>query len=412
MAADTISQVLNEESGRIGLDILRKTVHVSPWLDLVQTGLFPEGMGSSIKVQTMGRALPTATDGTLSEGTWTDVTASAGYGAAGGSCLPTVTNVKSGSTTEEYNLQHTALEGDRFCVENLRNSFLRAKQLEAIKKNLADSTKHMLVERTRSEFSRLLDGANQILICADGVVEGSSQGTMPSGSGKAPGILTNDFLIDRYDALTFFGAGNSDLLMRMDGQPILPFITSGIISRRLKVESGFRDDIRWNKDMVGELFKAYSALGATSAPVHGFQHIIDPTPPRWQYSGGAWVRVWPYRRVAGDTGYVLEENPNYRTAAWQDSYVFHPEVFKMLFPSSIGDAGGGMSFQPVQYRGEWKFKNEVNLDSSSSAYNPDGTLGFFRAIFSSASEPLFTNYGYRIRHAVGRQPNSYYAANS
>lgn len=412
MAADTISQVLNEESGRIGLDILRKTTHVSGWMDLVQTGLFPEGMGSSIKVQTMGRALPTDTDGTLSAGTWSDVTATAGYGAAGGSCLPTVTNVKSGSTTEEYNLQHTALEGDRFCVENLRNSFMRAKQLDAIKKNLADSTKFLMVERIRSEYARLLDGANQILVAADGIVEGSSQGTMPSGASKAPGILTNEFLIDKYDTLTFNGAGNSDLLLKADGAPIFPFFSSGQISRRLKIESGIRDDIRWNKDMVGELFKAYSALGAVSAPVHGFQHVIDPTPPRWQWSNSAWVRVWPYRRVAGDTGYVLEENPNYRTAAWQDSFIFHPEVFKVLFPNSIGDAGGGMSFQPVQYRGEWKFKNEINLDTASAAYNPDGTLGFFRAIFSSASEPLFTNYGYRIRHAVGRNTNNFYAANS
>src|SRR5690348_7332740 len=121
MAAETINQVLVEEAGRIGLDILNETQHTSPWIDLVQTGLFPEGMGDTIKVLTFGRAFPATAGGVMTGGTWSTLDAT--YGTAGGGCLPTVANVNSGSSSEEYALYQTALESDPLCVNNLRHSF-------------------------------------------------------------------------------------------------------------------------------------------------------------------------------------------------------------------------------------------------------------------------------------------------
>lgn len=404
MSATVINQVLAEEAGRIGLDILSETMHQTPWIDLVQNGLWPDGMGDTIKVLTMGRAFPATAGGVLTGGTWTSITSAGTYGQAGGACLPTVSTVNSGSTAEEYSLAQSALESDRFCVTNLRSAFARERQLASIRENLAESTKFVMVERARDEYARL--ATHQVLVAADGVTEST---TMPSGSGKTPGVIKGPLLTKYYEKLIFNGAGSSKLLLKQDGSPIFPFITTTFQSDALKRESGTRDDYRWNPTLVGELVKLYSGYGALSAPLRGFQHIVDPLPPRWEYSG-AWNRVWPYVRSAGDQGYVFTENPAYETAAWEDSYIFHPDVMRMLYPSSIASAGGGTSFQPVQYRGEWKWQNEINLDSASAAYNPDGTLGQFRAIFQTATEPLKPRFGVRIRHARCIDNTTLYAA--
>lgn len=405
MSAEVINQVLAEEAGRIAPDILLETVHQSPWIDLPQTGIWPDGMGDTIKVLTFGRALPATGAGILTGGTWSDITSAGTYGGAGGACLPTVTNVLSGTTEEEYNLSHTALESDRLCLNNLRNAFQREKQLNALKMNLAESTKLVMIERNRDQFSALV--TKHVLVAADGVTEST---TMPSGSGKSPGVIAQPLLNKYYEKLIYNGAGNSKLIPKQDGAPIFPFITTFLQSDALKLASGTRDDYRYNANRVDELFKVYAGLGAMSAPIRGFQHIIDPLPPRWEYTGGAWNRVWPYVRVAGDTGYVFTENPAYETAAWEDSFIFHPDVYRMLYPTSITGAGGGVSFQPVQYRGEWKWQNVVDMDTASEAYNPDGTLGRFRAVFSCGAEPIKPRFGVRIRHARCIDNTELYAA--
>ena len=51
----------------------------------------------------------------------------------------------------------------------------------------------------------------------------------------------------------------------------------------------------------------------------------------------------------------------------------------------------GVTFDPVNYQGDFKWKNIL-----SEAVNPDGTIGFFRGVLSSASKPIKTNFGYVI----------------
>lgn len=399
MAADTINSFFAEESGRIEQDILRRTTHISPWIDLVQTGPWTDEMGQALKVLTASRVLPADSNGNLTEPTWTDIVSDAGYGSAGGACLPTVTTLKGGADLEEFNLAQTALESETLCVTNFRSVFELKRQVAALKKGLVESTKFTLVERFRSEFARLC--TNHILVTSQGAVEST---TMPSGSGKTPAVMTNELLVDAYSNLVHIGATDSPLLMKADGSPLFSLFTSLEASRNLKRASGIRDDYRYNDRLVGELTKIFSNYGALSMPVDGFQHLIDPTPPRWQYSGG-WVRVWPYVRVATDKGYKLIKNDAYRTAAWEDTFIFHPEVFKALFPKSITTAGEGTSFQPVQYRGDWKWLNIAHRSD-----NPDNTMGFWRGVFTMASEPLYSDFGYRIRHARCRNQTGFYAA--
>jgi hypothetical protein len=53
--------------------------------------------------------------------------------------------------------------------------------------------------------------------------------------------------------------------------------------------------------------------------------------------------------------------------------------------------GNGISFNPVNYRGKFDWKNII-----SEATNPDGTIGFFRGVLASATKPIKTEFGYVI----------------
>jgi hypothetical protein len=49
--------------------------------------------------------------------------------------------------------------------------------------------------------------------------------------------------------------------------------------------------------------------------------------------------------------------------------------------------------------GDFKWKNIITPDT-----NPDGTIGYFRAILSSGSKPVRPEWGYVIRHLRASTP--------
>ena len=51
----------------------------------------------------------------------------------------------------------------------------------------------------------------------------------------------------------------------------------------------------------------------------------------------------------------------------------------------------GLSFDPVNYRGKFDWKNIANEIS-----NPDGTIGFFRGVLASATKPIKTEFGFVV----------------
>ena len=57
-AVDNINTILTQEAGRIGSDIHKATLHVSPWIDLIKQSTFPEGMGYTLSTLVYDRSLP------------------------------------------------------------------------------------------------------------------------------------------------------------------------------------------------------------------------------------------------------------------------------------------------------------------------------------------------------------------
>lgn len=419
MSASVINQVLALESNRIGSEILKKTTHISPILDLIPQGKWPEGMGNSIQVLTFGRTLPAST---YSEGAavnslaydssfWTAINSSLGFAGDGNTnnCSPPTIQVKQGHDLVSFNLEHSAVESQRFCVLDLMNAFQRNRQLEAVKQNLSDVTSFILTEKFRRDLVYWTD--NKVVVKTNGVTESTASGgvagahtfntggAIQTAGSSGQGFLTQALLTRWHQKLVRRGAGPG-ALTKEDGSPVFGLLCSAETSRLLKLESGIRDDYRYNDARVNELL---APLGSMSKPVLGYQHIIDITPPRWNWDGDSWVKVEPYYVTAAETGWKIEENPDYETAGWEDSIIFHKDVIEIVFPGSQGNSGG-MSFTPVNYRGEWKFNNILNETT-----NPDGTMGYFRGVFVLGAMPRYTNYAVVIRHARC-EPNPLYAA--
>lgn len=398
-ALDLINNILATEASRIGPDILERTVGRSPLLDMIQAGDWPEGMGSSIQVLSWSRMLPAdATTAVAKRPTWSDVNFSADdpdgfFGgsagtATGGSCAPPTTTLPSGFATKTYQLQHMALESPMICVNDLRSSFKRAETLKAMSNALQDVTPWAMLQRSRQLFASICTA--QVLVSAEG---GSAEATtMPSGANKTPRMFNRALMQKCWNRMARRSSGKG-AAMKVNGAPVWTAIMSGEASFNYKTASGIRDDYRWDSSKVPELLMS---LGATTSPVDGFMHVIDLFPDRWNWTAGAWEWIAPfiYSLDASTNKYMMVENPGYETASWEDTTLFSPEVFKMIYPGSIADAGSGANFSPVNYRGDWSW---VNI--KERARNIDGTVGNFRGVFMLGGKPEQTDFGYLIRHA-------------
>jgi hypothetical protein len=370
--AINIDDLLVHESGRIGPDIYSKSLNTSPWLKLVKKGSWPDEMGSQISVLTYQRTLP------VNALTWATVGFNTGVGS---NCVPTAEIVEFAQTLKTYNLQQTAIESPKLCVNDLRFTMKRKEQLSNIFRILTENTSYAWIERNREEFSRLAE--HKVTATA----------TLQESTAAVPAFvptqnLTQSILDKYYMRLIRDGAGNNPF-GRVNGRPQFAIITSSENSRNLiNANPNIRDDYRYNSAKVSELL---APLGVERSYA-GFFHMIDDFTPRWNFTAGAWVRVPHYAPVATTHGNKWDINPAYEAALYEDTFIFHTDVMEQLIPAPITSPGGNTSFDPVSYMGEFKWKNIEDMVD-----NPDKTIGYFRAILSSGSKPVFPEWGYVIR---------------
>lgn len=369
-----INDLLVSESGRISEDIHDRTLHTTVWIDLVQKGTWPDEMGEQISVLTYERTIPATSP------TWQTVTFNDGTGS---NCVPTAEQIEFAQTLRNYNLQHTALESPPICVNDLRFTFKRRKQLENCYSILTQNTGWLWQERHRSEYVRL---SEHKVICADGFPEGSASFPTTEPTGR----LTGDILERFHLRLTRQGAARDGGAVDMvDGRPQFVAIMSPETDKAIiRKDYEIREDFR-NTSRAPELL---APLGVSRA-YNGFYHLIDDFPPRWNFTGGAWVEVPPLVLTATTKGSMAVENPAYETAEYEDTIIFLPSVFKTLIPKPITTPGGNTEFDAQKYMGNWKW-----LNIQDRVENPDKTWGYFRGIFSSGSEPIYPQFGYVLRH--------------
>jgi hypothetical protein len=450
MAYD-IEQVLINEANRIGPDIYRKTLNTSPWLKLVKKDVWPDEMGDTVRVLTYERSLPSntlnwskisvdgvvATDGSYSNGT------SAISANSTANAIPSAQRIEFAQTLRSYNLTHTALESPKLSVNDLRFSLKRKEQLSNIFAILQENTSYAWQDRYRDEYVRLA----QNKINATTTTLTTVTGETPTFSGTNPNLPLTQGVLDRvYMKLIRDGGGNNPL-DRENARPVFGAIISSEASRNIIANNdAIRQDYRWS-DSKNELL---APLGI-SRSYGGFFHMVDDWLPRHddititsasaaattlsgtftttnalavgdQLSGPGiahgtyvtaltsttgvtlsaattgttgtkiYVRRMPYKAVATTQGNKFDINSAYESAKYEDTIVFHQDVFTCLVPKPITAAGSNVTFDAVNYMGDFKWKNIPNETT-----NPDGTIGYFRAILSAGSKPIRPEWGSVIR---------------
>lgn len=422
-ANTSIDTILAQEANRIGSDIHRRTVHVSPWMDLIKQTAFPDGMGYKLGTMIYDRALPVTTinGNTLavsSANSWQEV----GVNDAANTVVDTSSRdqliagardqfIGAGSTNvngksfisfarqlKQYSLKRATVESPKINVEDLRFAAYRTEQLRAVMDALTESTRFTWEERYRDEYDRI---CGNIVNCkTTGTVitstgkEGVSTGSIDFGAvADLPTANGSNKIFDSiYFRLVRSGAG-TNAYGRENARPVFGLVCSSELSYSLQTEAGFRDDVRYNQSKVSELI---APLGVEKA-FRGFYHLIDDLAPRFDAAiaaDGTITRVYPYTiagtdGASGNNGAVIV-NTAYDTAAFEAAYVLHQDVMESQIPEPI-TGSNGLTFDPVNYRGKFAWKNIPSVD-----INPDGTIGFFRGILASASKPIKTDFGFVV----------------
>jgi hypothetical protein len=407
-ANTAIDTILTQEANRIGQDIHRRTLHVSPWMDLIKQTAFPDGMGYTLGTLIYDRALPTTTaNGSTLGNSWIDVGASPQDALQTGSTLDQIlvgardTNIGAGTNAtngksfisfgrqlKQYSLKRATVESPKINVEDLRFAAYRTEQLRAVMDALTDATKYSWEERYRDEYDRLV--GNYVICEPTGTVitstgkEGNQSADIDFGAaGTTPSANVSNKILDSiYFRLVRAGAG-TNAYGRENARPVFALVCSSEASYALQTEAGFRDDVRYNNAKVSELI---APLGVEKS-FRGFYHLIDDLAPRYTDDGdGNLTRVQPYTASSG----VVTPNASYETAPIEAAYILHQDVMESQIPEPISGSNG-LTFDPVNYRGKFAWKNIPSID-----LNPDGTVGFFRGVLASASKPIKTEFGFVV----------------
>jgi hypothetical protein len=203
--------------------------------------------------------------------------------------------------------------------------------------------------------------------------------------------LSNVTLENIYQSLVLDGAylDGGSIGRGPNDQPIFPLFTDAVTSRDLiRQDPDLRMDFRYADPQ-----KLINPLG-TPYSYNGYKHVWLKFPPRWEVVNNAYVRVYPFSAPTSTTkGWKREVTNAYKFATYQDSFVFIPTVQTLLMERPSTNPGGAVKFDFASHMGEFQF-----LVIKDKTCNPRGELGFFDALFASASEPGQTYLGYVIRH--------------
>jgi len=369
--AYVLNDIFQREENRIGEKIFRRSINTSVWNKLVPKERWPNGMGDSIQAITIERNLPDDTD------TWEDVVTD-----GSGSCVPTEYEVPSGSTARSYHLEQKALTSEDVCVDTTRGAFRTTEQTRLMFRNLTKAVSYVWKRRALLEYTAI---SQHKMVAAHGLPE--NQWVFPAI--EADSVLTQKMLSKIYMNLIHDSAEEDGGSLGMaNSRPQFILVTDAETSDTLMEETrttnAMLEGVR-----VPELLMP---LGVDRA-IRGFYHLIDNLPPRYNFTGGAWVEVAPYESASASKGSKQVISDLYRAAPYTDSHVFLPSVMNFMVPQPISTQGSKTKWNPQAYMGEFKWLNIINRDD-----NPLGQIGFYYALLQCAAKPCYPDFGYVIRH--------------
>lgn len=341
---------------------------------LIRKGPLPDGVGYDFKSIVMLRS-------GISGGGWTPVATPDGNA---NNCYPTAGVVGPALQTYDYAAEMMLIKSTKICFEDARRGVQFKKQVESLKKQIAGNVADAWEDKDTDEFG----DACGIQISFDGTspTEGTS---MPASEATSP---LNQTLLDSLRQRLLQDGAGMEAYAQSDGSPLLTLILSmEQQAALLATDTTVRQDIQYAEMGKGYEATLLSAWGS-KRNYRGFTHVVNIKMPRWNFTGGAWVRVPYYTTGTPTLGTSQPVNPAYLTAGYEDVFIWHPDVVKRLVPAPLGSVGGGTTGEAVNWNGQVLWKNIPSEDE-----NILGNTGFYIAPLMAAYEPGTKQYGVRIR---------------
>lgn len=387
-----VTNALLIESGRYGPQIFGRAARTRPIIRLMQRarGSWQNGMGVSVGAVTFERSLPDTLDGV-----WADIALS--DGADVNACLPPADTAGFGQTSRPYGPQHMAINTDYFCIRDIQFDFEYAQMLAKVTKAFANISEWVWASRYTAETVRL-SGHHLTLNTTygpqdDGAVWSGStiqyNGThLPTA--RPSQALLNDIYMMLYREAADIATGIDETT----GEPVFDLILSAEMSRHIiKSDAAMASDNR------------YAFMGSKNDPnsplligmptkrrnYGGFFHNIDPYPRKFVWSGSAYVQVAPFVKSSTTKGNKWELNPAYKAATYEEIIVWSQDTYISEAVNTITNPAPGWNFDPHSWMGEFSPRNIQHRTC-----NPDGTMIFWRALFSDASHPQNPQAGYSL----------------
>lgn len=285
--ATTIQDYLVEQQAQISTDINQKMMAApTPWITLYRQEFWKDEKSSKQKTFQFDRAM---VSGGADEVDWADMVPDVTFNdehanhqaSNSDGHIPPSDNIVFGQTLREYNLQWKSIWGPPMNVEQLRDKMVRATQMGACVKAMADQGREYWIDRKRSEYKRV---AGNLVVLDSGFslsgLDDYNRMAFPAATGTDSSILTNGYLDEFYEYLNHQGAGG-DALGEANAGPVYSLITSPRQSRRLiMADPDVREDFRYssqNEKLLGSMRTKWS--------YNGWAHTLDETCDRWEWYG-------------------------------------------------------------------------------------------------------------------------------
>jgi hypothetical protein len=381
MGCEAINNYLAYESSRLSNWFGTKKVFPnSPELQLITREEYPTGMGTDFRYLTYERLAPTSI---LS---WSSASAfsASGVGADCGACANSFNALDVGYTTRTATLYKYEVKSRMVCVEDFKWAWQVKQQLDAIKDQLGNWVKLAWEQRAREDMFTF----TKYKVVCDGSIYGNNTAT---GATSYPAACATDVLqqalLDAYYAI-LYRDGAAEGGVGMDGgAPILPLVIGPEASRALlNQNANDRSDLHYGKPL--ELLKGLFV----SKTYRNFAHVITPFPRRFTCAGGAYTEVAPFTSEAKTVLTGAELSAAYKNAPYEEATIWNRTVMNHMVPKPISSPGGGTSFDPVSYTGEWVWKNIADQDGTN-VFNSQGR--FYGRLFVSP-RPLYPERGVSI----------------
>lgn len=365
-------------------EVFKRASHLNFWLNLIQRGEYPQGVGLTRTVFTAGRQEPN--DDTE---TWAAITLADGSNA--GACATTYNDAAFGYNATTYSPEQYGLKGPVICKDDL----IFSHNVEEFLRIYLNAISIRARRSWENRYEELYIAFSSKAICDNTFTVGAAGATLTQDI--ATSALTQEMLDAVAVTLIQRGAtepDNQGWINLGEAGPVFPIYIGLEMSNQLATNNAdLRSDIRAADTGAGKGAMLMQRLGA-NREIKNFRHVPRIFPPRYTYNGTTYTRVNTFEDTAGTKGTVSTVTAAYLAAPYEAAIVASPWVFKSEIVRPVNSAAS-LTWSPTNTMGEWQFV--VGAEKwDTDCPDPLQKYGRHYAEFKHAPKPLFPEYGVTI----------------